>query len=174
MICMAIDESPSRQCRVKDIYDFLEKKFPYFVVCKDNWKQSVRYTLSTKNCFRKIPKEIGMMSNTDFGAHYWTVDRIIASFARLEPSWTRRAQNFNERCNMLMLFHQYILTGLLPFNHLSDANNYTQFNDQQNVTHVQIHKKMEPRQYQFQAVQPPYMQDPTLSDNPFQPVHFMY
>ena len=111
-----------------------------------------------------------MMSHTDFGAHYWTVDPTIATFAGLEPRWTRRGLSFNERCNMLKLFQQYFLAGLLPLNHSLDANNYTQFNDQQNVTHVQTYKMMDPQQYQLQ---PQFMQDPTRSDM-VQPLHCMY
>jgi len=56
MIFMAIESSPERMLPVREIYDWIMKKFPFFRTASPGWKNSVRHNLSLNKCFRKVEK----------------------------------------------------------------------------------------------------------------------
>ena len=58
MIFMAIESSPDKMLPVREIYNWIMKKFPFFRTASPGWKNSVRHNLSLNKCFRKIEKSI--------------------------------------------------------------------------------------------------------------------
>ena len=53
MIQFAIESAPGRvrKMTLKEIYDYIETKFPYFKHAKPGWKNSVRHNLSLHPIF---------------------------------------------------------------------------------------------------------------------------
>ncbi|KLO11546.1 winged helix DNA-binding domain-containing protein, partial [Schizopora paradoxa] len=69
---VAIWSSPKRMLTLNEIYDALEKRFPYFKECPNpnSWKTSLRHSLSLIAIFQKKPRP-----PTDPGkGSYWTLD----------------------------------------------------------------------------------------------------
>jgi len=59
MIFMAVESSPTKTLPVKDIYDWVMWKFPYYRNAPPGWKNSVRHNLSLNKCFRKVERYSG-------------------------------------------------------------------------------------------------------------------
>ncbi len=68
LIAKALLESPEQRLTLRDIYDALEKKHPYFQVADAGWKNSVRHNLSLHKCFCKTDKR--------GKGHYWNIHPI--------------------------------------------------------------------------------------------------
>lgn len=62
LIFMAIDHSARKCLPVKDIYNWILERFPYFTNAPTGWKNSVRHNLSLNKCFRKVEKGHGKVS----------------------------------------------------------------------------------------------------------------
>lgn len=58
MIFMAIESSPDRMLPVREIYNWIMRRFPFFRTASPGWKNSVRHNLSLNKCFRKIEKSV--------------------------------------------------------------------------------------------------------------------
>lgn len=73
LIAMAIHSSPTKQCTLAEIYQFIKQQFPYFQNgCSVNWQNSIRHNLSLNECFIKVSRN----------------DRAIGNFWTLHPqSW---------------------------------------------------------------------------------------
>ena len=54
LIFMAIESSPNKQLPVKDIYQWVSDKFPYFQQAPTGWKNSIRHNLSLNKSFKKV------------------------------------------------------------------------------------------------------------------------
>lgn len=61
LIFMAIEDSPNRKLPVKDIYNWITDRFPYFRNAPLGWKNSVRHNLSLNKCFKKVDKDKGQV-----------------------------------------------------------------------------------------------------------------
>ncbi|XP_069787134.1 forkhead box protein N2-like [Narcine bancroftii] len=71
LIFMAIDHSARKCLPVKDIYNWILERFPYFTNAPTGWKNSVRHNLSLNKCFRKVDKGHG---KTVGKGSLWCVD----------------------------------------------------------------------------------------------------
>lgn len=58
MIFMAIESSPDKMLPVREIYNWIMKRFPFFRTASPGWKNSVRHNLSLNKCFRKVEKSV--------------------------------------------------------------------------------------------------------------------
>lgn len=63
MIFMAVESSPTKTLPVKDIYDWVMWKFPYYRNAPPGWKNSVRHNLSLNKCFKKVERFCGKVSS---------------------------------------------------------------------------------------------------------------
>ena len=56
MIFMALESSPTKTLPVKQIYEWIQWKFPHYRTALPGWKNSVRHSLSLNKCFKKLEK----------------------------------------------------------------------------------------------------------------------
>lgn len=56
MIFMAVESSPKKMLPVKEIYEWIMWKFPFYRNAHSGWKNSVRHNLSLNKCFRKVER----------------------------------------------------------------------------------------------------------------------
>lgn len=56
MIFMALESSPTKTLPVKQIYEWVQWKFPYYRTAPPGWKNSIRHNLSLNKCFKKVEK----------------------------------------------------------------------------------------------------------------------
>lgn len=56
MIFMALESSPTKTLPVKQIYEWVQWKFPYYQSASPGWKNSIRHNLSLNKCFKKVEK----------------------------------------------------------------------------------------------------------------------
>lgn len=56
MIFMALESSPTKTLPVKQIYEWVQWKFPYYRTASPGWKNSIRHNLSLNKCFKKVEK----------------------------------------------------------------------------------------------------------------------
>ena len=56
MIFMAVESSPTKTLPVKEIYEWIMWKFPFYRAAGPGWKNSVRHNLSLNKCFKKVDR----------------------------------------------------------------------------------------------------------------------
>ncbi len=56
MIFMALESSPTKTLPVKEIYDWIVWKFPFYRTAASGWKNSIRHNLSLNKCFKKVDR----------------------------------------------------------------------------------------------------------------------
>ena len=66
MIFMAIESAPTKTLPVKEIYDWIMWKFPFYRAAPTGWKNSVRHNLSLNKCFKKVDRSSTKVSNTSY------------------------------------------------------------------------------------------------------------
>jgi hypothetical protein len=105
MIQFAIESAgDERKMTLKDIYDYIENKFPYFRHAKPGWKNSVRHNLSLHPCFvRESPAPNSKTS-------YWCIKQTSSNpitllhdydeFGR-KPEKRRRKEKHRPDCSKL-------------------------------------------------------------------------
>ena len=62
MIFMSLESSPTKTLPVKEIYDWIQWKFPFYRTAPTGWKNSVRHNLSLNKCFKKVTRGMGKVS----------------------------------------------------------------------------------------------------------------
>ena len=59
MIFMSLETSPTKTLPVKEIYEWIQWKFPFYRSASAGWKNSVRHNLSLNKCFKKVTRGLG-------------------------------------------------------------------------------------------------------------------
>lgn len=62
MIFMSLESSPTKTLPVKEIYEWIQWKFPFYRSASAGWKNSVRHNLSLNKCFKKVTRGLGKVS----------------------------------------------------------------------------------------------------------------
>ena len=58
MICMAISNSAEKRCTLREIIEYIEKRFPFYCSNK-KWHGSIRHNLTLNDCFTKTTRRPG-------------------------------------------------------------------------------------------------------------------
>ncbi|KNC27700.1 Forkhead box protein biniou [Lucilia cuprina] len=95
MIAMAIKESPTGKLTLSEIYSFLQKRFDFFRGPYVGWKNSVRHNLSLNECFKKLPKGMGV--GKPGKGNYWTIEQNSAYMFEDEGSLRRRPRGYRSK-----------------------------------------------------------------------------
>nr|XP_051698894.1 forkhead box protein N2 isoform X1 [Oryctolagus cuniculus]XP_051698895.1 forkhead box protein N2 isoform X1 [Oryctolagus cuniculus]XP_051698896.1 forkhead box protein N2 isoform X1 [Oryctolagus cuniculus]XP_051698897.1 forkhead box protein N2 isoform X1 [Oryctolagus cuniculus]XP_051698898.1 forkhead box protein N2 isoform X1 [Oryctolagus cuniculus]XP_051698899.1 forkhead box protein N2 isoform X1 [Oryctolagus cuniculus]XP_051698900.1 forkhead box protein N2 isoform X1 [Oryctolagus cuniculu len=79
LIYMAIEHSPNKCLPVKEIYNWILDRFPYFATAPTGWKNSVRHNLSLNKCFQKVERSHGKFMNrpTERKCCYGNITRLL-------------------------------------------------------------------------------------------------
>ncbi|XP_002412072.3 forkhead box protein F1-like [Ixodes scapularis] len=105
LIVMAIQSSPSKRLTLNEIYNFLQREFPFFRGAYQGWKNSVRHNLSLNECFIKLPKGLGRPGK----GHYWTIDPSSELMFE-EGSFRRRPRGFRRKYQTMKPYTTYYPT----------------------------------------------------------------
>ncbi|KAF7727038.1 Forkhead box protein I1 [Apophysomyces ossiformis] len=75
LIAQAILESENERMTLRDIYSWIEKKYPALYNAEDTgWQNTIRHNLSLNKCFRKVPKSELKDAVCHGKGGYWTID----------------------------------------------------------------------------------------------------
>ncbi|KAI8142504.1 fork head domain-containing protein, partial [Fennellomyces sp. T-0311] len=73
MIAQAILTSAEHKLTLRDIYDYVQKRYPHMYEANEpGWQNTIRHNLSLNRCFCKLPRANGTKSKGKGG--YWCVD----------------------------------------------------------------------------------------------------
>ncbi|KAH8379190.1 hypothetical protein KR009_003494 [Drosophila setifemur] len=95
MIAQAIKESPTGKLTLSEIYAHLQKSYEFFRGSYVGWKNSVRHNLSLNECFKKLPKGMGV--GKPGKGNYWTIDENSAHLFEDEGSLRRRPRGYRSK-----------------------------------------------------------------------------
>ncbi|TNN45990.1 Forkhead box protein I1 [Liparis tanakae] len=70
LIAMAIQSAPGGRLTLRQIYDSVADRFPFYGRRRAGWQNAVRHNLSLNSCFRKVPRPQGDPGK----GSYWTLD----------------------------------------------------------------------------------------------------
>lgn len=71
LIVMAINSREDRKISVREIYRFIESRFPYYRKNKQAWQNGIRHNLSLNSCFQKVNRQD--WDQTEEKGHLWTI-----------------------------------------------------------------------------------------------------
>ncbi|XP_017841230.1 forkhead box protein biniou [Drosophila busckii] len=95
MIGHAIKESSTGKLTLSEIYAYLQKSYEFFRGDYMGWKNSVRHNLSLNECFKKLPKGMGV--GKPGKGNYWTIDENSAHLFEDEGSLRRRPRGYRSK-----------------------------------------------------------------------------
>lgn len=70
LISQAIHSKPDLKMTLKEIYQFISDKYPYYRFNQFRWQNSVRHNLSLNRCFERLP---GEHQKGKLITSYWTI-----------------------------------------------------------------------------------------------------
>ena len=68
IVIMALLDCPGHEATIREIYDMITQKFPYYQENRLHWKNSVRHNLTVFSCFQRVAMEEGPTSR---GSNRW-------------------------------------------------------------------------------------------------------
>ncbi|KAI9300729.1 fork head domain-containing protein, partial [Cunninghamella echinulata] len=72
MIAQAILTSKEQKMTLRDIYNWVQEKYPHLYETNEiGWQNTIRHNLSLNRCFYKLPKS----SSSKGKGSYWTIDK---------------------------------------------------------------------------------------------------
>ena len=91
LCAMAIESVPTRMMTLREIYEYVKERFPYYQGVDSRWKNSLRHNLSFNDCFVKV----GTVTGNGKKGNYWALHpRCKAMF--LNGSTLRRRRRFRD------------------------------------------------------------------------------
>lgn len=115
LIAEVIMESKDKKLTLKEIYDSIMRKYPYFQNQKSNWQNSIRHNLSLNKAFFKIPRDSSMGKGS-----FWGVNVEEYSINGKPKSKKLRRGNFVDT-NLLLLQQNEPYSFKNPLEHYSDS-----------------------------------------------------
>lgn len=77
LISQAIHSKVDGKITLKEIYQFIVDRYPYYRYNKSRWQNSIRHNLSLNQCFQRLPREQGLKSNK---VSFWTIRPNLDQF----------------------------------------------------------------------------------------------
>ncbi|EDV28489.1 uncharacterized protein TRIADDRAFT_20374, partial [Trichoplax adhaerens] len=72
LITMAIDSTTDKKMLLKDIYEWVETKYPFYKYTSNKgWKNSIRHNLSLKPYFIKLDRSGRVCNSSESKGCYW-------------------------------------------------------------------------------------------------------
>uniref|UniRef100_A0A7E4VUJ7 Fork-head domain-containing protein n=1 Tax=Panagrellus redivivus TaxID=6233 RepID=A0A7E4VUJ7_PANRE len=101
LIAQAILENPEQRLLLSEIYEAIQRRYPFFLAKGSGWRNSVRHNLSLNDCFVKAGRAPNGKSS------YWTIhpanieDFARGDFRRKQAQWKVKSHDVRAFANQL-------------------------------------------------------------------------